>query len=72
MSPVESLMRVAGNCLEDDAGVAVGRSLMALTALQTLNISCKALYVVALSGVSFEVCDWVLARECFMRVLLCR
>jgi hypothetical protein len=65
-------MRVAGNCLEDNAGVAVGQWLMALTALQTLDLSCKALYVVALSGVSFEVCDGVVARGGCIWVLLCR
>ncbi len=51
-----SPMLVAGNCLEDKGSAAVGQWLTALTALQTLDLSCKALYVVTLSGVSFEVC----------------
>jgi hypothetical protein len=49
-------MRVAGNYLEDQGSAAVGLWLTALTALQTLNLSRKALYLVVLSGVSFEVC----------------
>ena len=72
MGPVVSLMRVVGNCLEDKGSAAVGQWLTALTALQTLNLSCKALYLVALSEVWFEVCDEVVARGCFMRALLCR
>ena len=37
-----SLMRFADNNLGADGGAAVGRSLTALTALQTLDLSCKA------------------------------
>jgi hypothetical protein len=37
-----SLMRVAANFLGSKGGAAVGRSLTALTALQTLDLSCKA------------------------------
>ena len=40
------LMRVADNRLGADGGAAVGRSLTALTALQTLNLSCKAPFFV--------------------------
>ncbi len=36
------LMRVAGCSLGLQGGVAVGRSLTALTALQSLNLSCNA------------------------------
>ncbi len=56
MGPFVTPMRVAGNYLKDQVGVVVGRSLTALTALQTLDLSCKELYLVVLSGVSFEVC----------------
>ena len=65
-------MRFAGNFLENNGGVAMGQSLTALTALQTLDLSRKALYLVALSGVSFEVCDGVLARVGCVWVLLYR
>ena len=37
-----SLMRVAGNDLGAEGGASVGRLFTALTALQTLNLSCKA------------------------------
>ena len=36
------LMRVAGNSLGAEGGAAVGRSLTALTALQSLDLSCNA------------------------------
>ena len=36
------LMRVAGNYLDAEGGAAVVRSLTALTALQSLNLSCNA------------------------------
>ena len=35
------LMRVAGNYLNLEGGAAVGRSLTALTALQSLDLSCN-------------------------------
>ena len=36
------LMRVADNFLDAEGGAAVGRSLTALTALQSLNLCCNA------------------------------
>ena len=36
------LMRVAGNLFGAEGGAAVGRSLTALTALQSLNLRCNA------------------------------
>jgi hypothetical protein len=42
VGPFVSLMRVADNRLGAEGGSAVGRSLTALTALQTLNMSSKA------------------------------
>ncbi len=44
------LMRVAGNCLGAEGAADVGQWLMALTALQTLNLSCKAPCVAVLCG----------------------
>ena len=44
VGPFVSPMRVAGNCLEEWAGVAMGQSLTALTALQTLDLSGNDLY----------------------------
>ncbi len=40
------LMRVAGNSLGAEGGAAVGRSLTALTALQTLDLSSNAVCIV--------------------------
>ena len=50
------LMRVAGNRLGAEGGAAVGRSLTALTALQSLNLSCNAACFVMLFvfGACFE------------------
>jgi hypothetical protein len=67
LGPFVSLMRVAGNNLGDNGIEAVGRSLTALTALQTLNLSSKALCFVVLCGAVCcsarrecnEVCAWV-------------
>ena len=39
------LMRVADNYLGEEGGAAVGRSLTALTALQTLDLHSNALHV---------------------------
>ena len=46
------LMRVAGNSLDAEGGAAVGRSLTALTALQSLNLHGNAAcFVMLLWGV---------------------
>jgi hypothetical protein len=45
-----SMMRVAVNDLGAEGGAAVGRLLTALTALQTLNLSCKAPWLVLFCG----------------------
>ena len=46
------LIRVADNSLGEEGGAAVGRSLTALTALQSLNLSCNAAcFVVLFLGV---------------------
>jgi hypothetical protein len=47
------MMRFAGNSLGAEGGAAVGRSLTALTALLTLNLSGKALCFVVLCGAVF-------------------
>ena len=67
MSLFVPLIRVAENSLSDKGGAAVGRSLTALTALQTLNLSGKPPCVAVLC-----VREGVVARGCFMRALLCR
>ena len=43
-----SLIRVVDNDLGAEGGAAVGRSLTALTALHTLNLSCKACFFMIL------------------------
>ena len=74
-----SMMRVAGNDLGAEGGAAVGQSLKALTALQTLDLSCKALSFVMLWGGLF--CDSVLGScdewrfslgHCFVADSRCR
>jgi hypothetical protein len=45
-----SLMRVAANFLGSNGGAAVGRSLTALTALQTLHLACKVPCFVVVMG----------------------
>ena len=52
------LMRVADNELRAEGGAAVGRSLTALTALQSLNLSCNAACFVMsfVFGACFEHC----------------
>ena len=47
-------MRAAGNYLGEDGGAAVGRSLTALTGLQRLDLSCKALCFLLLFALCFE------------------
>ncbi len=48
--PFVSLMCFVGNDLGAEGGAAVGRSLTALTALQTLNLWSKALWFVVPCG----------------------
>ena len=50
LGPFVSLMRVAGNNLGAEGFAAVGRTLTALTALQTLDLSSKAACFVFLCG----------------------
>ena len=82
LGAVVSLMRFADNRLGAKGGAAVGRSLtalMALTALHTLHLSCKALSFVMLWGDLFcssvlGSCDeWrSLLRRCFVADSRCR
>ncbi len=65
-------MRFAGNFLKNNAAVAVGRSLTALTALQTLNMSGKAQCVALLCGVYFDAREGVATRVGCVWALLYR
>ena len=67
-----SLMRVADNDLGAEGGAAVGQSLTALTALQTLDLSCKVLICVMLLWVYFEMHEGVVMRGCLFLGALCR
>ncbi len=51
LGPFVSMIRVAGNSLNAEDGASVGRSLTALTALQTLNLSGKNLCSERVCGV---------------------
>ncbi len=62
MGPFVSLMRVADNRLGAEGGSAVGRSLTALTALQTLDLSCEAPCFAVLCGVYLKVREGVVTR----------
>ena len=53
LGPCVSLMRVADNGLGNKGVEAVRRSLTALTALQTLNLSGKAAFFLFLCGAVF-------------------
>jgi hypothetical protein len=66
LGPFVSLMRVAGNSLGAEGFAAVGRSLTALTALQTLDLSGKALCFLVLLycvGLCFVVREWVVTSQ---------
>jgi hypothetical protein len=56
-------MRVAENGLGAEGGASFGRSLTALTALQTLNLSGKALCSERVCGVCFVMREWVVTRQ---------
>ena len=70
--PFMSLMRVADNGLSVNSAFAVGRSLTALTALQTLNMSGKAPCVALLCGVYFNAREGVATRVGCVWALLYR
>ncbi len=63
LGPFLSLMRVAGNSLNAEGGASVGRSLTALTALQTLDLSGKDLCSERVCGVCFVMREWVVTRQ---------
>ena len=66
LGPFVSLMHVAGNFVGAEGGASVGRSLTALTALQTLNLSGKALCFLVLLycvGLCFVVREGVVTRQ---------
>ncbi len=58
-----SMMRFAGNSLGAEGGAVLGRSLTALTSLQTLYLSSKAPCFARLCGVCFVVREWIMMRQ---------
>ena len=65
-------MRIVDNGLGTDGGAAVGQWLTALTALQTLDLSCEAPCFAVLCGVYFNVRDGVVTRVGCVWALLYR
>ena len=67
------LMRVADNDLGAEGGAAVGRSLTALTALQSLNLQCNAAcFVMLFLGRVLNMVEGVVTRgACALCVLRC-